>query len=483
MDQSVVIVGAGPVGLWLAAELRYGGAEVTVLERRTERDGNSRALTVHARTLELFDSRGVLDPLLAEGTRIPNGHFAVLDSRLDFRGLDSPHPFTVAIPQERTERILEEHARGKGAEVRRGVTVSGLEFGEDRVRVLTEDGERIDAPWVVGCDGTRSTVRTAADIDFPGTSSTCLGWLADVRVSERPDPPIVDAWNDEGQVLGVPLSEDLYRFVGIAREDVRADRPGEPTLEEVRRKITEVTGRDWGAHSPVWLSRYGNAARIAERYRSGRVLLAGDAAHRHMPAGGVGMNVGIQDAANLGWRLASTALGTAPEGLLDGYHDERHPVGVDLLRATQAQTALLTDFSPDGRRLRELMSELISEVPALADDLARRLSGLKVRYPAPPDAHPLVGTRAPDLPLADSGGLFTAMRSGGFVLLDLTGNLEDPDLPAHRVSSIEGRREWTDVDAALVRPDGHVAWAGDASGVPAALRAMGIGATRAGAGG
>ncbi len=202
-----------------------------------------------------------------------------------------------------------------------------------------------------------------------------------------------------------------------------------------------------------------------------------------MPAGGVGMNVGIQDAANLGWRLASTALGTAPEGLLDGYHDERHPVGVDLLRATQAQTALLTDFSPDGRRLRELMSELISEVPALADDLARRLSGLKVRYPAPPDAHPLVGTRAPDLPLADSGGLFTAMRSGGFVLLDLTGGLEDPDLPSHRVSSIEGRREWTDVDAALVRPDGHVAWAGDASGVPAALRAMGIGATRAGAGG
>lgn len=480
MAQQVVIVGAGPVGLWLAAELRYGGADVTVLEERTERDPNSKALTVHARTLELLDSRGVADPLLAEGMRVPSGHFAVLDSRLDFSGLDTPHPFTVALPQARTEQILEEHARGLGADIRRGVRVSGLEFSDDEVHVQLEDGEIINAAWVVGCDGVHSTVRTAADIGFPGSPATCLGWLADVQLSEQPDPPIVSGWNGEGQLLGVPISKDLYRFVGIAREDVRTDWPGDLTLDEVRAKIAAVTGQEWDLHSPVWLSRFGNAARQAERYRAGPVLLAGDAAHQHMPTGGVGMNVGIQDAANLGWKLAATVLGTAPEGLLDSYHAERHPVGGELLRSTQAQTALLTEFSPDGQQLRAMMSDLIFETPALAHNLAQRLSGLRVRYPAPQGAHPLVGARVPDLPLTDADGVFTALRSGGFVLLDLAGTVGARKVPVHRVASIEGRHEWASVGAALVRPDGYVAWAGETDGVPAALESAGLSATTIG---
>jgi 2-polyprenyl-6-methoxyphenol hydroxylase-like FAD-dependent oxidoreductase len=470
----VIVVGAGPVGLWLAAELRLGGVDVTVFEERAERNPNSKALTIHPRTIELFDSRGIASPVLAEGMRVDSGHFAVLDSRLDFSELDTPYPFTVALPQARTEEILEEYARALGVDLHRGVRVSGLEVREDGVEVRTEDGRQVTAAWVVGCDGVRSTVRTAAGIDFPGSPSTCLGWLADVRLSERPDPPIISAWGTEGQLLGVPLPGGPYRLVGIGPEDVRTDWPGDLTLDEVRAKTTAIVGRDWGMHSPIWLSRFGNAARQAERYQAGRVLLAGDAAHQHMPAGGVGMNVGIQDAANLGWKLAATARGTAPEGLLESYHVERHHVGGELLRGTQAQTALMTNFSPDGRQLRALMSELIAEVPALATNLARRLSGLRVRYPAPRGAHPLVGERVPDLPLTEDGRVFAALRPGGFVLLDFAGAVRAQGVPLHRVASTRGRPEWANVEAALVRPDGHVAWAGDAAGVPAALRAAGL---------
>ncbi|MCO1660602.1 FAD-dependent monooxygenase [Pseudonocardia humida] len=465
----VVVIGAGPVGLWLAAELRVAGAAVTVLEERTERDPHSKALTVHPRTIEVLDSRGAADVLLREGMRVPSGHFAVLDSRLDFAALDTPYPFTLALLQGRTEELLEEHARDLGADVRRGVRVTDLEVGEDAVVVRTADGGSRAAARVVGCDGVRSTVRAAAGIGFPGTEQTCVGWLADVRLAERPDPPVFSSWGAGGQLLGVPLPDGHHRLVGIAPDDVRRDRPDELTLDEVRAKTTAVAGRDWGAHSPAWLSRFGNAARQAERYRAGRVLLAGDAAHQHMPAGGVGMNVGIQDAMNLGWKLGAVVGGTAPEELLDTYHAERWPVGRDLLRSTQAQTALMTDFSPDGRELRALLTELIREDPGLATGLAERLSGLRVRYPAPPDAHPLVGARVPDLALTGGDRVLAALRSGGFRLLDLTGEVRDGrGHPVRRVESTGGRPEWTGVEAVLVRPDGHVAWAGAASEVPAA---------------
>ncbi|GAA0239136.1 FAD-dependent monooxygenase [Cryptosporangium japonicum] len=439
MDAQVAIVGAGPVGLWLAAELRLAGVSVTVFETRLEPDPHSKALTIHPRTIEILACRGLAEPLLAEGVRIPSGHFAVLDERLDFSVLDTPYPFTLAVPQARTEELLEQHARAAGADIRRGRRVTAVRAGTGSVEVTTEDGTTLEAAWLVGCDGVRSLVRESVGIPYVGTPSTVFGWLADVTLAEPPETPIFSYYTEHGQVMGVPLPGGIHRLVGIDAGDTGA----ELTLDDVRARVTAVAGTDWGLHTPVWLSKFGNAARQAERYRTGRVLLAGDAAHQHMPAGGVGMNVGIQDAANLGWKLAAVVQGRAGDELLDSYHDERHPVGRDLLRSTQAQTALMSNFSPAGRELRALLGELIGEQPQLARSLAERLSGLAVRYPAPVGAHPLVGTRASDRPLRDGGSLFTALRSGRPVLVDVGG------------------------ESALVRPDGYVAWVGASTERPA----------------
>ncbi|RSN53381.1 FAD-dependent monooxygenase [Actinomadura sp. WAC 06369] len=466
--EQVVIVGGGPVGLWLAAELRLGGADVTVLEARAERDARSKALTVHPRTLELLASRGIADRFLADGRRIPGGHFGALDERLPFGGLDTPFPFTLALPQARTEELLEEHAVAMGARVLR----------RHRAVRLTQDGERVrieaagpagpyvlDARYAVGCDGTRSTVRDAAGIGFPGTPATAWGWLADVVLDDPPPGGALSVSGPAGGVMVVPLTETLHRVVGTDPAWLGADWPGDPTLDGLRAKVARIAGGDLGMRDPHWLSTFGNAARQADRYRAGRVLLAGDAAHMHFPAGGVGLNVGLQDAANLGWRLAATVRGDAPDGrLLDGYHAERHPVGADLLLATRAQTALMTAFDSDGQALRALLGGLVAAVPDLADALALRLTGLGVAYPAPPGAHPLTGRRAPDLALAGTT-LFTLLHAGRHVLLDLAGDAPPP-AGAHRLTVHSGPAagpgaEWAGVRAALVRPDGHVAWAAD----------------------
>ncbi|WNV84420.1 FAD-dependent monooxygenase [Umezawaea sp. Da 62-37] len=440
--EQVVVVGGGPVGLWLAAELGLGGVPVTVLETRTERDPHSKALTIHPRTLEVLAFRGVVDRFLAEGMRIPNGHFGGLDDRMDFRVLDTDFPFTLALPQVRTEELLEEHAVERGARILRGHRVTGLRQDADSValRVTGPDGPyELTAAYVVGCDGTRSAVREAAGIDFPGTPDTTWGWLADV-VLDDPPPSLISISGANGGLMAVPMPGGVHRFVGGSSY---TERPGELTLDEVRATVTAIAGTDFGLRDPRWLSRFGNATRQAERYRDGRVLLAGDAAHMHFPAGGVGLNVGVQDATNLGWKLAATALGTAPDGLLDSYHDERHPVGADLLLSTRAQTALMNAATPEVLALRALLSGCIATVPEFSRTLAERLSGLAVAYR--PGDHPLVGTRAPDLRVAGTS-LFTLLRTGKHVPLDFTGE------PAEHAG-------WEDVRGALIRPDGHVAWA------------------------
>ncbi|WP_405164570.1 FAD-dependent monooxygenase [Nocardia sp. NBC_01499] len=461
-EYEVAIVGAGPVGLWLAAELRLADVSVAVLEARAERDPNSKALTIHPRTIELLASRGLSERFLAEGIRIPNGHFGLLEHRVDFGVLDTPYQFTLALPQARSEELLAEHARAAGADIRRGQRVSGLTRQADGVALHIDGQPDLTAEWVVGCDGVRSTVREAAGIAYPGTKASVFGWLADVKLVAPPQVPVFASWTEAGHIMGVPLPGGLHRLVGIGPQDVRADWPGELTLDEVRRRVIAITGTDWGMHTPVWLSRFGNASRQAERYRDGRVLLAGDAAHQHMPAGGVGMNVGIQDAMNLGWKLAATVRGRAPEGLLDSYHSERHPVGAALLRSSQAQTALMSTFSPEGKELRALLSEFAATQPGFARPLAEQLSGLAVAYPAAPGAHPLTGTRAPDFALADGSSVFAALRGGTYLVIDFTGTLgalANPvvvkPLPGH------DRPQWADVAAALVRPDGHLAWVGD----------------------
>jgi len=415
--QDVVIVGAGPTGLWLAGELRLGGARVTVVEERSERDPNSKALTIHPRTVEILDCRGVAEPFLAEALRIPNGHFGALPDRMDFAALDTPFPFTLALLQARTEELLEARAGALGATIRRGTRVVGL-TGDG---VELADGEVIAARYVVGCDGVRSTVRAAAGIDFPGTDATTWGWLGDVVLDAPPERGFANIAGARGGLMIVPLPGGIHRLVGGDPSSDRPEWPGELTFAELRATVARIAGTDFGMRDPVWLSRFGNAARQATEYRRGNVLLAGDAAHMHFPTGGVGMNVGIQDAHNLGWKLAAVVTGRADETLLDTYHEERHPVGADLLEHTRAQTALITAYSPEGQALRAVLSGLIATAPDLSRELAERLSGLSVAYPT--------GRRVPNLSFPDGSTLFERLRTGKHVK----------------------------TEAGLVRPDGHLA--------------------------
>ncbi|MET9559799.1 FAD-dependent monooxygenase [Streptomyces tauricus] len=499
MEQQVVIAGGGPVGLWLAAELRLGGVSVTVVEERSDVDPRSKALTVHPRTIEILASRGVHKPFLAEGLRIPSGHFAMLDERLDFTELDTPFPYTLALPQARTEELLEEHALALGATIVRGHRVSGFteDAGSVTVQVQGPNGSyELRAAYLVGCDGTRSTVRAAAGIDFPGTPSTVLGWLGDV-VLDRPPRPGFGLFGPRGGLLVAPLPGGRHRLVGISPDSRTTQAPPDLTLEELRTKVVTMTGEDYGMRDPVWLSRFGNATRLAATYRRGRILLAGDAAHQHFPTGGVGMNVGIQDAHNLGWKLAATLGGRAPDGLLDSYHSERHPIGAQLMEHSRAQTALMTGFTPESLDLRSFLSGMIATQPAFGRALAERLTALAVAYPAPDaTAHPLTGGRAPDLAFTDSGsGLHGRLRADGYLLLDLTdgvpGQGRRPE-NGHRAGVLADRARpgltvltgtldrppaaWAAVRAALIRPDGHIAWVGtdrdDAALAAAADRAL-----------
>lgn len=465
--EHVVIAGGGPTGLWLAAELRLAGTPVTVLEVREERDPHSKALTLHPRTLEILAFRGVAEPFLAEGRRIPSGHFGGLDERMDFGALDTPYPFTLALPQARTEELLEAHAVASGAELRRGHRVTGLVQDEDGVTVEAAGPEgpyTLRAAYLVGCDGTRSTVREAAGIAFPGTDATTWGWLGDVVLDAPPEGAVYAASGPAGGVMVVPMPGGVHRIVGGDPDSNGADHPGELTLDALRAKVTRIAGTDFGMRDPSWLSRFGNATRQAAAYRKGRVLLAGDAAHMHYPAGGVGLNVGFQDATNLGWKLARAVAGTAPGGLLDSYHDERHPVGADLLLSTRAQTALMNAHAAEGQDLRTLLGQLIATVPEFSRSLAERLSGLAVTYAPPAPLHPLTGDRAPNLRLTDGSTLFALLRSGRHVLLDFTGTPAPPYTPrvlTHTAPGPDPRPAWSTVRAALVRPDGHVAWASE----------------------
>lgn len=476
--EHVVIAGGGPTGLWLAAELRLGGTSVTILETRHERDPHSKALTLHPRTLEVLAMRGALEPFLAEGRRIPSGHFGALDERMDFAVLDTPYPFTLALPQARTEELLEEHAHAAGARIRRGHHVTGLAQDADGVNVEVNgpDGPyTLRADHVVGCDGTRSTVREAAGIDFPGDAATTWGFLGDVVLDDPPQGAVAAVSGPTGGVMVVPMPGGIHRIVGGDPDSNGPAHPGELTLDVLRAKVRRIAGTDFRMRDPSWLSRFGNATRLAAAYRKGRVLLAGDAAHMHYPAGGVGLNVGVQDATNLGWKLAATLAGTAPAGLLDSYHTERHPVGADLLRSTRAQTALMNAYSAEGQDLRALLSQLIATVPEFSRNLAERLSGLAVVYPGPAHHHPLTGHRAPNLELSDGTDLFTLLRSGRHVLLDFGGAAGSvlpaaPHVVTHTVRRADPRPAWATVRAALIRPDGHVAWASAGSDA-GALRA------------
>ncbi|MDC3959258.1 monooxygenase [Polyangium jinanense] len=473
-DTDVVIVGAGPVGLMLACELALARVRVRVLEQRTARMEQSRALTLHPRSLEILDQRGIVGRFLERGIPIPTGHFAMLDTRLDFSRLDTGHPYTLFLPQARSEELLEARARELGAEILRGHAVVEVTEREGSVALRVEGPEGLRderASYAVGCDGAASVVRRSVGIAFPGSETTLTAFLGDVEVAEHPARP-GSRVGPHGGVMVVPLGDGGYRFVVFDPQRMHADRSEPVTLDELRSSVQRILGTDFGMRDPRWLSRFGNATRLSERYRRGRVFLAGDAAHIHFPAGGQGLNVGLQDAMNLGWKLAAAVKGWAPPHLLDSYHEERHPVGRALSRNTEAQTRLM-DVSDPGLALREIMNDLLG-IEAVNRRLAGQISALDIAYPpaAGAAAHAWVGKRAPDRALESGRGatrLYELLHAGRYVLLDFADDAElqtTSEAWRDRVDVIQAKvaapqTDLSAIDALLVRPDGHVAWASD----------------------
>ncbi|MFI9649308.1 FAD-dependent monooxygenase [Streptomyces sp. NPDC052040] len=498
-DADVVVVGAGPVGLWLAAELRLRDVSVIVLEKNATRDPRSRAVGMQAGTLDTFATRGVAERFIERGIPVPTGHFGAAGTRLDFRGTGALHPFSLALGQCETEQLLEEYATSVGAEVRRGQELVSLAQDEYGVQLVVGSGGRlgtVHARWVVGCDGTRSAVREAAGIDFPGSDTTLTGWLADAVLEDPSQEPLMTR-GPAGVVISVPLGNGVHRLAGISTATMRQGTGAPLTLEEAREYTRAVVGHDLGMHSPRWLSTYGNATRQAATYRSGRVLLAGDAAHMFFPAGGQGMNLGIQDAANLGWKLAATVQGRATASLLDSYDVERRPAAAAVMDNTRAQVALFCAESPEEVALRDAFSEALAQ-PETNLLWARRVAGFgDPRYgiPAEPDggpAHPLAGTRLAGLVLRSDTTPSMAphpfLHDGRMVLLDLdgghtplTGATGAGDVAHHgaAVDRVLAAEPWHDVTSVLIRPDARIAWASTdhdpqrrARGAAAAVRTM-----------
>ncbi|GAA2999326.1 FAD-dependent monooxygenase [Actinokineospora diospyrosa] len=483
MDAPVIVAGAGPAGLTAAAELRLAGVEVVVLERLARPTGQSRGLGFTARTMEVFDQRGLLRRF-ADFETSDQGHFGGVP--VDFGVLTGAAQAAKTIPQSTTEAVLEQWARDLGADIRRGTEITGLRDTGESVEVTVDDGgveRRLTAQWLVGCDGGRSTVRKLAGFDFPGTAATMEMFLADVRGVDLA-PRMIGETLPGGMVMVGPLPGGVTRLIVCERGAQPRKRSGPPEFAEVADAWKRLTGVDISHAEPVWVSAFGDATRQVTEYRRGRVILAGDSAHIHLPAGGQGMNVSIQDSVNLGWKLGSVVRGTAGVELLDTYHSERHAVGRRLLLNTRAQGLLFLSGS-EMQPLREVFGELVG-YREVAAHLAGMVSGLEIRYDVGGGSHPLRGMRMPKTGLSLPDGRTTdstaLLRAGRAVLLDLADNPvlreraagwrtrvdvvtatatdSTPDNPLHGTTAV------------LVRPDGYVAWAAPGShrDLPTALR-------------
>ncbi|WP_433307555.1 FAD-dependent monooxygenase [Actinoplanes sp. CA-030573] len=444
--------------MMLAAELRLQGATVLVVEQDAQPKKLVRSLGLHVRSVEVLDQRGLLERFLAAGTRHPAaGSFAGIPKPAP-PGLDTAYPYLIGMPQTVTDRLLEEHAAESGARIRRGCALAGLSQDDDGVTVALADGTRVRSRYLVGCDGGRSTVRKLLGIGFPGEAAQTEWLLGEVEATEAPERIASTVAEIRRTQLGFgvgPTGYGGWRVV-VPAAQVADDRAVPPTLEELRQRMVAIAGTDFGVHSPRWLSRFNDATRLAERYRAGRVLLAGDAAHVHPPLGGQGLNLGIQDSFNLGWKLGAAVAGWARDDLLATYEAERRPVAADVLDLTRAQ-AVLISTEPGPQAVRRLFAQLL-DFDDVNRFLTEKITATGIRYDFGPGPEPL-GRRLPDLPLK-TGRLYELMRHGKGLLLDRTGNLA-VDPWADRVDLVTDMSADLDAPAVLLRPDGHVAWIGD----------------------
>jgi 2-polyprenyl-6-methoxyphenol hydroxylase-like FAD-dependent oxidoreductase len=472
---AVLIAGAGPTGMMLAGELTLAGVDVAIVERRDSQElESSRSRGLHSRTIEVLDQRGIAERFLAEGRTAQVQSFSGIS--LNISDFPTRHNYGLALTQNHFERILAGWIEELGVAVYRGRELSGFTEHESGVTVELSDGQTMAADFLVGCDGGRSVVRKKAGIDFPGWDPSVRSLIAEVELSGEPELGLRRDRTGQHAIAGL---EDGRRFGVVVTEEYRG-RSGEPTLADLSRAMVAVWGTDFGVHSPTWISQFTDMARQAATYRKGRVLLAGDAAHVHYPIGGQGLNIGVQDAVNLGWKLAQVVRGTSPESLLDTYHAERHPVAARVLQNTLAQTALArSDSRMDA--LRVTMAELLG-----LDEPRRRvagmISGLDVHYDLG-EGHPMLGWRVPDLDLETADGatrVYGLLHDARPLLLNL-GQPADITGWADRVRVADARYEgaWElpvigrvpAPQAVLIRPDGHVAWAGEA-GDPALRAAL-----------
>ncbi|MFG2007036.1 FAD-dependent monooxygenase [Spirillospora sp. NPDC048911] len=456
----VAIVGAGPTGLALAAELALAGVPCDVFDRRPGPRTDSRAITLHARSMELLDLRGIAGRFADAGLPLRGFPLGLKGAAIDFGRLDSDFPYMLGIPQSRIEELLGTRARELGAEIRWSHRVSGIQENADHIQLEFDSAAPQRYSYVVGCDGLRSSVREAAGIPFPGFPNPGSVSLADVYLDGLPMDDAYGELTDRGMLLVLPFRDGSCRVVlyDYAKAGTPIDEP--VTLDEVRDGITGICGRDLEPRDMYWSGRYRSESRQAPTYRKGRILLAGDAAHTHSPAGAQGLNAGVQDSFNLGWKLAAVLQNRATESLLDSYTAERHPVGAAVLALTGRQFKLNTAKTRRRKALRWVAQRIIAPLPPVQDRLARAYSGISIAYP---DAsNDLAGTRLPrgtvTLPDGTTERLYDLFHKGDFVLL----TPEDDTLDNVRTV------RYKTLDAALpattlIRPDGYLAWASDTS--------------------